>query len=109
MKQDKQELRQAPRTPNLACLLCGSAAEIRVSPEKQRGTLSPMGLSLGLSPLQCQGTSHSFVLKGVLGTCSAQALCWGLELQQGAIDNTPPLTMVTFQWKKTDKRYKQVR
>lgn len=69
-----------------------SAAEMRVSPEKQRGTLSPMGLSLGLSPLLCQGTSHSFVHKGFLGTRSAQALCWGLEVQQGAIDNTTPLT-----------------
>ena len=79
-----------------------------MSPEKKHRTLSRMGLSLGLSPLLCQGSSQSFIHKGLLDTCSAQALCWGLEVQQGAIDNTPPLTMVTFQWKKTDKRYKQV-
>ena len=55
-----------------------SAAETKVSPEEHR-TLSRMGLSLGLSPLLCQGSSHSFIHKGFLGTCSAQALCWGLE------------------------------
>ena len=80
-----------------------------MSPEKEHRTLNPMGLSLGFSPLLCQGTSHSFIHKALLGTCSAQALCWGLEAEPGAMDNTLPFTMVMFQWKKTDEGYEQAR